>query len=113
MSTPRHHALVIGASGLIGWAIVNELLSSSSSPFSCITALVNRPLRIEDTFWPKERVGGPELALVSGVDLSIPDEIFESTFKHRVKSAETISHVFYFGTQLNKKSLHKSQIHCN
>ena len=103
MLTPRHHALVIGASGLIGWAIVNELLSSSSSPFSCVTALVNRPLRIEDSFWPKERVNGPELALISGVDLSVPDEIFESIFKHKAKSVETISHVFYFGTQPSKK----------
>lgn len=107
MSVPRYHALVIGASGLIGWAMVNELLSSSPSPFSRITALVNRPLRIEDSFWPKERVDGPELALVSGIDLSTPDEIFENIFKHKVESVETISHVFYFGTLLNKNSSHK------
>ncbi|KAF2790625.1 hypothetical protein K505DRAFT_311066 [Melanomma pulvis-pyrius CBS 109.77] len=95
-SDHKNHALVIGASGLIGWAVVNELLSSSSSSFSHITALVNRPLKLEDSFWPAETADGPRISLVSGVDLSSSDEEFENGLKDKVLNLESVSHVFYF-----------------
>ena len=95
MVTNHNHALVIGASGLIGWALVNELLSTSLSPFTHVTALVNRPLVLEESFWPSE--GSSKISLVSGVDLSSSDEEFERVFREKVKDVESISHVFYFG----------------
>jgi uncharacterized protein YbjT (DUF2867 family) len=95
MAAKHNHALVIGASGLIGWALVNELLSTSPSPFTHVTALVNRPFAIEESFWPLEDVS--KISLVSGVDLSSSDEEFERAFKEKVKDVESISHVFYFG----------------
>jgi nucleoside-diphosphate-sugar epimerase len=101
MSTsPPHHGLVIGASGLIGWSVVNQLLQPfpSSSPFRKVTALVNRPLKLEDTFWPDRVAGGPELALVSGVDLMCGDAEFEDLVRSKVEDVESVSHVFYFGT---------------
>ena len=41
-----NHALVFGASGISGWAIVNQILSDypAKGVFSAVTALTNRPL---------------------------------------------------------------------
>lgn len=100
MSTnPGHHALVIGASGLIGWAVVNQLLQSypSPSPFRKVTALVNRPLKLEDTYWSDYAPGTPELGLVSGVDLLCSDVEFERMLHEKVKDSKSITHVYYFG----------------
>lgn len=94
-----HHALVIGASGLIGWAIVDQLLQPYPSPssFSKVTALVNRPLKLEDAFWPEQGPGRPKLELISGIDLLCKDEEFERTLKGKVKDVANVSHVYYFG----------------
>lgn len=94
-----HHALVVGASGLIGWAVVNQLLQPYPSPIPLrkITALVNRPLRVEDALWSEEEPGRANLALVSGVDLLCNDDEFANMLKERVPDIETITHVFYFG----------------
>jgi nucleoside-diphosphate-sugar epimerase len=98
-STSGHHALVIGASGLIGWAVVDQLLQPypSPSPIRKVTALVNRPLKLEDSFWPDQAPGKPELVLVSGVNLLSEDDEFERLLKEKVGNVESISHVFYFG----------------
>jgi hypothetical protein len=67
------HALVFGASGLAGWGVVDQLLSDYPVPgtFSTVTALSNRPLIVEDSFWPVRRSGDgvPKFDLISGVDL--------------------------------------------
>jgi nucleoside-diphosphate-sugar epimerase len=93
------HALVIGASGLIGWAVVDQLLQPypSSSPFGKITALVNRPLKKEDSLWPEESLDRPTLSLASGVNLQCEDDELEGLLKEKVPDAESITHVFYFG----------------
>jgi nucleoside-diphosphate-sugar epimerase len=98
-TSPSHHALVIGASGLIGWSVVDSLLEPypAPSPFRKVTALVNRPLKLEDSFWPKEAPGKPELALASGVNLLCEDDEFEELLKEKVRDVESISHVYYFG----------------
>lgn len=94
-----HHALVIGASGLIGWSVVKQLLQPypTPSPFSKVTALVNRPVALEDTFWPKHLSGHPQLSLAVGVNLLCSDEEFEETLKVKVSDIDSISHVYYFG----------------
>lgn len=94
-----HHALVIGASGLIGWSVVDQLLQPypSPSPFRKITALVNRPLKLEDSFWPANKPGRPELSLTSGVNLLCDDDEFETILKDKVTNPGSISHVYYFG----------------
>ncbi|KKY35262.1 putative sirq protein [Diaporthe ampelina] len=53
----QNHAVVIGASGLIGWGVVNELLSHdyiAAGAFGTVTAIVNRPVNRDDMFWPSE-----------------------------------------------------------
>lgn len=99
MPSKGNHALVIGASGLIGWAVVDQLLKSYPSPntFSKITALVNRPLKLEDSFWPVEAPERPKLELIPGVNLLCDDEEFENTLKEKVPDVSGITHVFYFG----------------
>jgi nucleoside-diphosphate-sugar epimerase len=99
MTVSNYHALVIGASGLIGWSVVNQILSPypSPSPFTKITALVNRPLRVEDSFWPAASPGCPELVLVPGVDLLRSDDEFETHIMEKVQDAASISHVYYCG----------------
>lgn len=95
----ENHALIIGASGLIGWSVVNQLLRSypTEGTFSKVTALVNRPLDLGKCFWPKAAPPAPELDLVSGIDLLCTDEEFEATLKEKVADAASITHVYYFG----------------
>jgi hypothetical protein len=96
---PNYHALVIGSSGIIGWSVVNQLLAPypSPSPFRKVTALVNRPLCLEDSFWPENASGRPELSLVSGVNLLRGDEEVERGLSEKVGDIDSVSHVYYFG----------------
>ncbi|KAL4868289.1 hypothetical protein BDV12DRAFT_185975 [Aspergillus spectabilis] len=89
------HALVFGASGIIGWATVNALLKDYPTPdaFDRVTALTNRPLSIEDSRWPISE----KLAVVSGLDLLAGEQdTLEETIRQRVPEVETVSHVYFF-----------------
>ena len=100
MTKNNNHALVIGASGLIGWSVVNQLLQCypAEGTFSRVTALVNRPLELEKSFWPKATESTPELELIAGIDLLCADEQLEATLKEKIASVGSITHVYYFGT---------------
>lgn len=100
MTGSNYHALVIGASGLIGWSVVNQLLQCypANGTFSRVTALVNRPLDLETCFWPKTTDSTPELDLIPGINLLSTDEELEATLKERVADVASITHVYYFGT---------------
>ena len=97
------HALVFGASGLAGWGVVDQLLSDYPVPgtFSTVTALSNRPLSVEDSFWPVRRSGEeiPKFDLISGVDLmkGSMDELAEVLRDKVGDGVENVTHVFYFG----------------
>lgn len=93
-----NHALVIGASGLIGWSVVNELLQDAPrQSFRKVTALVNRPLSLQESFWPAPSNGRPKLQLVSGANLLCDDAELEGFLKKNVQDVTSISHVYYFG----------------
>lgn len=90
-----YHALVFGASGITGWAIVNTILTGSpdSSAFSKVTALTNRPFTQEVAQWPKS----DRLNIVSGIDLLKDSQSdLEATIKTRVTDVDTVSHVYFF-----------------
>lgn len=96
----QNHAVVIGASGLIGWGVVNELLSQNSiaaGTFGRVTAIVNRPIKRDDTFWPVEHPSQPKLLLVDSVNLMDEEEKVIALLKDKIPDANTITHVFYFG----------------
>ena len=93
-------ALVFGASGLAGWGVVNQLLENypAKSSFSGVTALVNRPLSIESSYWPSLSPLRPRLNLVCGIDLLHGSvEEFASLLKEKVEDIANVTHVFYFG----------------
>lgn len=97
-----NHAIVYGASGIIGWAVVDQLLSShpDSGSFSKVTAVTNRPLNPRETYWPEsesesaERSHSPDLQLISGVDLRGDVEALKTALSGDIK---TVTHVFYLG----------------
>lgn len=93
------HALVIGASGIIGWSVVNQLLQPypTPSPFRKVTALTNRPLGLKESFWPENSTGRPKLSLASGVNLLCEDDEFAELLKEKVDDVDSITHVYYFG----------------
>lgn len=100
MAEHANHAIVYGASGLIGWAIVNQLLNSypDAGAFSKVTAVTNRPLNLSETYWPEPNSKRPDLELVSGIDIGQEDETtVVNALKSTVKDINTVTHVFYLG----------------
>lgn len=96
----QNHAVVIGASGLIGWGVVDELLSQdsiASGAFGRVTAIVNRPINRDNTFWPDEHPSQPKLLMVDGVNLMDEEEKVIAMLRDKIPDAQTITHVFYFG----------------
>lgn len=94
------HALVFGASGLLGWAVVNEIMNHYpvKGTFSKVTALTNRPLTLQDSLWPTEGNALPDLNIVSGIDLTRGTlEEFKEVIKRRIPDIETVTHIYYFG----------------
>lgn len=101
MSDPQNHAIVFGATGLIGWAAVNQILSNypAAGTFASVTAVSNRPIDADRTFWPKESDPKPNLQLVSGIDLK--NGSLEAQLKEKVPGIDRVTHVFYFGEYYN------------
>ncbi|KAL9604432.1 MAG: hypothetical protein Q9179_001848 [Wetmoreana sp. 5 TL-2023] len=102
------HAIVFGASGNIGWAVVDQLLSNypSQETFSKVTALINRPLSLKDSFWPDEPSARPELQLVSGINLIDGTvESIRELLRSEVRGIEQVTHIFYFELKVMCKML--------
>lgn len=100
MSQAPHHAIVFGASGLIGWALVDELLGSypHSASFTKVTAVTNRPLNLSESHWPEVDSHRADLQLVSGIDLREGDgTTLANALKQAVKDVDTVTHIYYLG----------------
>jgi hypothetical protein len=89
-------ATVFGASGVTGWAFVNEILNDypKAGVWKAVHALTNRPLSIEASLWPND----PRLHLVSGIDLlqGSQEELEEAILK-QIPDIAQVTHVFYLG----------------
>ncbi|KAK4936388.1 hypothetical protein LTR10_022714 [Elasticomyces elasticus] len=95
MATTRKHALIFGASGVSGWAVVNQLLNDypTAGTWSKVTALTNRPLDLETSQWPATN----KLQIISGLNLlEKPQDAFEEEVKNKVTDIDTVTHVFYY-----------------
>jgi nucleoside-diphosphate-sugar epimerase len=100
MGEGSNHAIVFGASGLIGWALVDQLLSPypHSGSFSKVTAVTNRALSRSKTYWPESESHRPDLQLVSGIDLRHGDgATLAHSLKQAVKDVESVTHIYYVG----------------
>ncbi|KAL8653692.1 MAG: hypothetical protein Q9226_003743 [Calogaya cf. arnoldii] len=125
MNEKGKHALVFGASGLIGWGIIDQLLSNYpfAGTFAQVTALVNRPLNVQDSFWPlpgkqlidvKESPERPGLQLVSGINLA--DGTVESVtelLQTKVKGIQHVTHVYYFVYKYEEKPEDEVRVVCD
>lgn len=88
-------ALIFGASGVTGWAFVNEILNDypKKGVWSGVHALTNRPLSAEKAFWPTD----DRLTITSGIDLlEGTQENLESKLGGILGIAK-VTHVFYLG----------------
>ncbi|OSS43527.1 hypothetical protein B5807_11868 [Epicoccum nigrum] len=112
MTKPNNYALVIGASGLIGWSVVNQILRCypAEGTFNRVTALVNRPLDLEKSFWPRSTDSTPELDLISGINLLCSDEELEATLKEKIVDVNLITHVYYFAFKDNSDPIQEVEI---
>ncbi|ETS81730.1 hypothetical protein PFICI_06732 [Pestalotiopsis fici W106-1] len=98
MSAP-HHALVFGASGILGWSVVNQILKNypERGVFHKVTALSNRPLSEENAFWPLSGPGKPVLSIVDGIDLTLGTmDHMKETLRLRVPDIGSVTHIYYF-----------------
>lgn len=89
-------ALVFGASGVTGWACVNELLNDypKKGIWAKVYALTNRPLSRESSYWPDDS----RLNIVSGIDLlEGTQEDLEKKIKENISGINEVTHVFYLG----------------
>ncbi|KAH9213679.1 hypothetical protein DL95DRAFT_524340 [Leptodontidium sp. 2 PMI_412] len=87
------HALILGASGISGWGILNQIgVYPTSTFFSHITGTTNRPLSLDKAHLP---AADTRFRLVSGIDFTRPIEEVASLLKKKIPSVETISHAFF------------------
>lgn len=90
------YALVFGASGVTGWALVNEILNDypQKGIFGGVIALTNRPLTLEQSRWPKD----DRLSIVSGIDLlKGSQEDVEKTMKDKIPNLDKVTDHLFFG----------------
>jgi nucleoside-diphosphate-sugar epimerase len=91
-----NHALVFGATGIQGWAVVNQILNGypANDAFERVTALTNRPIT-EKMLWPESK----KLQVVSGINLltNKGQEGLEKEMKEKIPGVDTVTHMFFFG----------------
>jgi len=89
-------ALIFGASGVTGWAFVNEILNDypKKGVWKNVYALTNRPLSREDSEWPSD----PRLNIVSGIDLLEGGQSdLERELENGIEGLGEVTHVYYLG----------------
>ncbi|KAJ5104532.1 hypothetical protein NUU61_001879 [Penicillium alfredii] len=94
----KSHAIVYGASGIIGWALVDQLLSPypHAGAFSKVTAVTNRPLDLSQSHWPEINAHRPELDLISNINLRHGDgATLANSLKQANADIESVTHVYY------------------
>lgn len=95
-----NHAIVYGASSIVGWSIIEQLLKNYPEDGTCskITAITNRPLDKSKTYWPESNSTGPELQLASGLDLRGGDGLsLAESLKDKLSDVGSVTHVYYSG----------------
>lgn len=89
-------AIVFGASGVFGWAFVNEMLGGypSTSTRSRVHALFNRPIPRDETAWPDDG----RLNIMSGIDLlSSNVEDTSLAMRRQAPDVANVTHAYFLG----------------
>jgi hypothetical protein len=88
------HALILGASGISGWAVMNQARDyPSPSTFARITGTTNRPLTLEKAQIPDDN----RIRLVSGVDFTKSVNEVVAQLQAKIPDVDTVTHVFFTG----------------
>lgn len=91
----QNHALVLGASGISGWSLLNQLLAyPTAGSWSRITGTTNRPLTLAQARIPADE----RIKLVSGINLTTKVDQIVQDLREKVSDVETVTHVFFTGT---------------
>ncbi|KAJ0287987.1 hypothetical protein COL940_002128 [Colletotrichum noveboracense] len=86
------HALILGASGISGWSLVNQARTCPTpTTFNRITGTTNRPLSLQQAQLPEDK----RLSIVSGIDLTKPVEEVAESLKEKIQDIDSVSHVFF------------------
>ncbi|KAH9238004.1 hypothetical protein K456DRAFT_1747645 [Colletotrichum gloeosporioides 23] len=86
------HALILGASGISGWSLVNQARTyPTPTTFNRITGTTNRPLSLQQAQLPEDK----RLSIVSGIDLTKPVEEVAESLKEKIQDIDSVSHVFF------------------
>ena len=99
MSTTNNNtALIFGASGITGWALLREcLIYPSPTTFSRIIGLTNRPLKREDMLLPTDQATHSDRwQLYAGMDLSRGVDVATEKLGS-VEGIGEVTHVFFAG----------------
>ncbi|KAK2807560.1 hypothetical protein FQN50_005428 [Emmonsiellopsis sp. PD_5] len=110
MTAPLYHALVLGASGISGWAFVNQLLHDypRSGTWAKVTGVTKRPMNAEEiSYWPRDDDDqGRRLQLLSGVDFADDtEEEVRGKFVAGDADVEMVTHVYYLVSPPDAKAL--------
>ncbi|KAK2794790.1 hypothetical protein FQN52_007560 [Onygenales sp. PD_12] len=102
-----HHALVLGASGISGWAFVHQILHDypRSGTWAKVTGVTKRPMNAEEiSYWPRDDEG--RLQLLSGVDFADDtEEEVRGKFVAGVVDVEMVTPVYYLVSPPHAKAL--------
>lgn len=89
------HLLVLGASGVSGWAVMHQALTyPTPTTFEKITATTNRPMTREQALLPADE---RRVRLVSGIDFTRPVDDVKALLTEKVTDIDTVTHVIYTG----------------
>lgn len=98
MAQTGKHALIFGASGISGWALLNQTLQyPTPTTFSRVTGLCNQPWIKKDTYISDDQ----RLNIVSGIDLTQSVEVVKAQLKEKVEKVESVDVVFFCGNFQN------------
>ena len=88
------HALIFGASGISGWALLNQIRTyPTTTTFQRITAVTRRPFTLEQAQIPQD----DRITIASGVDLTKTAKVVSATLEEKLSDIDTVTHVFFAG----------------
>ena len=93
--TSQRHALVLGASGISGWLLLNQLSRyPDNHTWQRISGTANRPFDISQSGLPQDS----RIKVYSGFDFTKSVDQVAQAFREKIDDVASITHVFYTGT---------------